>query len=182
MVKEARAAGGDSPILFVFIPRKSPDELRASICAAQAAEQTIGAKGAPSGDEGQLARQSMESRRALAVQQRDALVREIVAGAMTDPAGLGVSFFAQDARLIRQLDALLQELQGRGLVDPDAPSGSGAITLYSVYVSWFIAYLANDAIALETVHAQVRAGIGIVMNGLLHPARPGGRARKENSL
>ena len=42
--------------------------------------------------------------------ERD-LWREIVAGAMTDPGGLGVSFFAQDAKLMQQLDALLKELQ-----------------------------------------------------------------------
>ena len=45
-----------------------------AIAAAQAAEQTINAKGAPSTPEGQLARQSMESRKVLAVQQRDSLV------------------------------------------------------------------------------------------------------------
>ena len=99
-----------------------------------------------------------------------ALWREIVAGAMTDPAGLGVSFFAQDARLMQQLDALLQELRSRGALDPDANPGRAAITLYGVYITWFMAYLANDAIGLETLRVQVREGIGIVMHGVLHPA------------
>ncbi len=112
--------------------------------------------------------------------ERD-LWREIVAGAMTDPAGLGVDFFAQDARLMQQLDALLHELRSRGSLDPAADPGRGAITLYSVYVSWFMAYLANDAISLDTLRAQVREGIGVVMHGLLHPAPPAGRARKEDS-
>lgn len=98
------------------------------------------------------------------------LWRETIAGAMTDPAGLGASFFAQDARLMQQLHALLEELQGSGALAPDAPPGQGAITLYGVYISWFMAYLANDAIALEAVRAQVREGIGVVMRGLLHPA------------
>ena len=72
------------------------------------------------------------------------LWREIVAGAMTDPAGLGVAFFAQDARLMQQLDALLQELKSRGALHPHAHTGRGAITLYGVYISWFMAYLSND--------------------------------------
>ena len=101
--------------------------------------------------------------------ERD-LWREIVAGAMTDPAGLGVAFFEQDARLMTQLDALLQELQSRGILDLNANPGRGAITLYSVYVSWFMAYLANDTISLEILREQVREGLRVVMQGLIHPA------------
>jgi hypothetical protein len=87
LVNKAREAGVDSPTLYVFIPRKAPDELRNAIAAAQAAEQTTNTKGVPSTPEGQLARQSMESRRALAVQQRDNLVREIVTGARVYQGG-----------------------------------------------------------------------------------------------
>jgi len=96
------------------------------------------------------------------------LWREIMAGAMTDPAGLGVAFFAQDIRLLQQLDALLQELRSRGTVGPGIETGRGAITLYGVYVTWFMAYLANDTIPLETLRAEVREGIRVVMHGLLH--------------
>ncbi|MFL6387117.1 MAG: BREX system P-loop protein BrxC [Terriglobales bacterium] len=79
LVNIARAAGLGNPTLYVFIPRKvSREDLLNAIAAAQASEQTINAKGAPSTPEGQLARQSMESRKALAVQQRDNLVRDIV--------------------------------------------------------------------------------------------------------
>ena len=99
--------------------------------------------------------------------ERD-LWREIVAGAMTDPAGLGAAFFEQDARLMTQLNALLQELQGRGTLDLNGNPGRGAITLYSVYVSWFMAYHANDTISLETLREQVREGLGVVMHGLMH--------------
>jgi len=112
--------------------------------------------------------------------ERD-LWREIVAGALTDPAGLGVAFFAQDARLMQQLDALLQELRRRGSLDPAASTGHGAITLYGVYISWLMAYLANDAISLETLREQVREGIRIVMHGLLDRTPPARRARKESS-
>lgn len=87
LVNAARTAGVDNPTLYVFIPRKAKDELANAIAAAQAAEQTIAAKGAPATAEGQLARQSMESRRVLATQQRDQLVREIVAAAKAFQGG-----------------------------------------------------------------------------------------------
>ena len=83
----ARAAGVDSPTLYVFIPRKAKDELANAIAAAQAAEQTIAAKGAPGTPEGQLARQSMESRRVLATQQRDQLAKEIVSASKVYQGG-----------------------------------------------------------------------------------------------
>jgi hypothetical protein len=87
VVNAARAAGGDSPILFVFIPRKSKDDLLGFISTAQAADETIHAKGAPATSEGQVARQSMESRRALAVQQRDDLVKDIISSAKVFQGG-----------------------------------------------------------------------------------------------
>ena len=75
----ARGAGIDSPVLFVFIPRQSAEDLRRRIVEADAAEQTINAKGNPTTGEGQEARASMEGRRAQAVNQRDRLARDIIA-------------------------------------------------------------------------------------------------------
>ena len=87
MIAAARTAGVSSPILYVFVPRKSSDELLNAISTEQAAEQTINAKGVPSGEAGQLAQQSMESRRQLAEKQRKDLVLEIVAGAKVFQGG-----------------------------------------------------------------------------------------------
>jgi hypothetical protein len=81
MVDAARAASADSPIIFVFIPRQSPEEIRRQIVDTDAAQQTLDAKGNPTSDEGQEAKQGMESRRAKAVVERDRLVQEIVANA-----------------------------------------------------------------------------------------------------
>ena len=75
----ARTAGAESPIVFVHIPRRSADDLKRLIVEADAAEQTLHAKGNPTGPEGQVARQSMDSRRQAAARARDELVREIVA-------------------------------------------------------------------------------------------------------
>ncbi len=80
VLSAARAVGISSPVLFVFIPRKSRDELLNAIAAEQAAEQTLNARGVASTPEGQLARQSMESRYQLAKLQRESLVSEVVSG------------------------------------------------------------------------------------------------------
>lgn len=74
----SRAAGAESPVVFVHIPRRAADDLKRLIVEADAAEQTLHARGNPAGPEGQVARQSMESRYQAAARARDALVREIV--------------------------------------------------------------------------------------------------------
>ena len=100
--------------------------------------------------------------------ERD-LWREIVAGAVTDPAGLGAAVFAEDVRLLGQLATLLEELRSRGSIDSAADPGRGAIAIYGVYLSWFMAYLASDSIGLDSVRANVRENIDVVMHGLLRP-------------
>ena len=87
VLNAARSMGVSSPVLFVFIPRKSRDELLGAIATEHAAEQTLNAKGVPSTPEGQLARQSMESRHQLAKHQREVLVKEIVSGAKVFQGG-----------------------------------------------------------------------------------------------
>lgn len=87
VVDAARAAGADSPVLYLFIPRQSADDLRRLIVEADAAQQTLDAKGNPTSPEGQEAKQSMDSRRARAVGDRDRLVREIVANAKVYQGG-----------------------------------------------------------------------------------------------
>ena len=83
----ARTAGSDSPTIHLFIPRQSADDLRRLIVEADAAQQTLDVKGNPAGDEGQEARQSMASRRARAVGERDHLICEIVSNAKVFQGG-----------------------------------------------------------------------------------------------
>jgi hypothetical protein len=87
MVEAARAAGAESPIVYVFVPRQSAEDLRRLIVDAEAAQQTLDARGNPTTAEGQEARQSMESRRAEAAAKRDRLVKEIVAAAKVFQGG-----------------------------------------------------------------------------------------------
>lgn len=87
VLNAARAAGASSPVLFVFIPRKSREELLNAIAMEHAAEQTLNAKGIPSTAEGRQARQSMESRKRQAEEQRRAVVSEIVGAAKVFQGG-----------------------------------------------------------------------------------------------
>jgi hypothetical protein len=88
VLNAARTAGVSSPVLCIFIPRKSRDELLNAIATEQAAEQTLNAKGVPAPDSpAQLARQSMESRYQTGKLQREGLVAEIVSAAKVFQGG-----------------------------------------------------------------------------------------------
>ncbi len=83
----ARQAGSESGTIFVFIPRNHPQDLRDAIVEADAAEQTLQSRGAPTTAEGNEARQGMQSRRDVAVRKRDELVRQVVAAASVFQGG-----------------------------------------------------------------------------------------------
>lgn len=87
LLDAARAAGTDNPTVFVFLPRQAADELRKLIVDAEAAQQTIDAKGTPTTREGEEAKHSMESRRNAAFRQRDELIKQIVANAKVFQGG-----------------------------------------------------------------------------------------------
>ncbi len=111
ILNAARAAGVTDGTIFVFIPKKSGPEFQNILATEHAAEQTLQAKGAPSGPEGQLARQSMESRYRLAKQQREALVAEIAAGAKVfQGGGNELLHLSLDEKLRAGADASLARL------------------------------------------------------------------------
>jgi hypothetical protein len=87
LVAAARAAGTDDPRLFVQIPRQAADDLKRVIIEADAAQQTLDAKGSPSTPEGQEARIGMQTRRDRAVSERDRLIAEIVDNAKVFQGG-----------------------------------------------------------------------------------------------
>lgn len=74
----ARQGGTDDPRLFLFIPRQAAEDLKKQMVEAEAAEQTLAAKGNPASPEGQEARIGMETRRNRSLQERDRLIGEIV--------------------------------------------------------------------------------------------------------
>ena len=87
VVDAARAAGTDSPILFVFVPKAAAEELRQQIIRAEAACGTIGGKGVPSTREGEEARSSMGTRLSDAERARDQLIAQIAGGAKVYKGG-----------------------------------------------------------------------------------------------
>ena len=78
---EARRLGADDPTLHVHLPKKSADLLRGHILDVEAARQVLDHYGVPASPEGREARESMESRRAGAAQDRDAIVRDVLRAA-----------------------------------------------------------------------------------------------------
>jgi hypothetical protein len=124
MVDAARAAGADSPVIYVFIPRQSADDLRKWIVEAEAAQQTLDYKGTPSTDEGLDARRGMESRRDTAVLNRDDFIGKIVANAKVFQGG-------GSEVLVAKLDEKLKEAANASLArlfpqfnEADAPGSA----------------------------------------------------------
>ena len=75
---EAKKAGLDSPIVFIWIDKKGGDDLITALVDAEAASGTLEAKGVPATDAAREAKESMESRLRDAVRRRDYLIREAV--------------------------------------------------------------------------------------------------------
>ncbi len=86
-VDKARASGVDSPTLFILIPKQHAEDLRRAIVEEAAAKQTLDTKGDPVGDEGKVARRSMESRRDNAAGEKRRLVEEIAGNAKVFQGG-----------------------------------------------------------------------------------------------
>jgi hypothetical protein len=83
----ARAAGSDDPMLFVFLPRQSADELRSRIIDAKAAERVLVHYGTPSTPEGIEARQAMLGRQTKAEEDCHDLIAEVIANAVVLKGG-----------------------------------------------------------------------------------------------
>lgn len=62
VTKEAQAAGVDSPLITVFVPKRAAEDLKKYIASQKAAEDTLAARGVPSNEPGQVACDGMQSR------------------------------------------------------------------------------------------------------------------------
>ena len=87
VIADARAAGPDSPIIHVFVPKSRADALARVVAAQSAAKDTLEYKGVPSTPEGIEARQGMETRLTEASNSLRALVAEVVDGAKVYQGG-----------------------------------------------------------------------------------------------
>jgi len=87
IVAEAQKAGTDSPVVFVYIPRRSADELKKTVASLKAAEETLNIKGTPTTPEGLEARAAVETRKTVAETKLKGIVTEIVNGTRVFMAG-----------------------------------------------------------------------------------------------
>lgn len=79
VVAEARQAGNQSPTVFVFIPKRSADDLRHHLIEYKAAAATLEKRGVPNTPEGTEARAAMETTR----QTAEAKIRELLGEAFS---------------------------------------------------------------------------------------------------
>ncbi len=87
IVAEAQKAGTDSPLVFVYIPRRSADDLKKTVASLKAAEDTLNIKGTPTTPEGLEARAAIETRKSVAETKLKGIVTEIVNGTRVFMAG-----------------------------------------------------------------------------------------------
>jgi len=80
VIADARAAGSDSPIIHVYVPKTRAAPLARAISAQSAAKATLDHRGVPSSPEGIEARQGMETRLTEAGNSLRALIAEVVSG------------------------------------------------------------------------------------------------------
>jgi hypothetical protein len=87
VVDAARAAGTNSPIVFVYLPRGNSDGLKNQIIRYEAAAGTIQFKGVPSTPEGEEAKSAMQTRENDAKALRDEFIAEIIDAAKVFKGG-----------------------------------------------------------------------------------------------
>ena len=85
--EEAQAAGSKSPIVFVFLPKRAPDELKRALVGAAAVRETLDARGVPTTREGQEAQQGMQTREGDVKRQVSVLVNGILRDAKVFQGG-----------------------------------------------------------------------------------------------
>ena len=81
VIGDARGSGMEDAVLHVHLPKRSAEELRGHITSAEAARKVLAARGMPASPEGAEARESMNSRLAVAEAARDRIVEETVRAA-----------------------------------------------------------------------------------------------------
>jgi len=84
---EARQAGNQSPTIFVFIPKRSPDDLRHHLIDYKAASATLDIRGVPNTPEGAEARAGMETRKQRAEGRIKELLEESFSGSLVFQGG-----------------------------------------------------------------------------------------------
>lgn len=87
VLADARAAGTDSAVLHIFLPKTHAEALKKRIAEQDAAKGTLDYKGVPTTREGLEAREAMQTRHTEATNNLSALVKEIVDSAKVFQGG-----------------------------------------------------------------------------------------------
>lgn len=110
----ARSMGVDDPTIHVFIPKKEADALKRYLVDSEAAQRVLDNKGAPSNDEGEVARASISSRKMTADAGTHETVQEIFRGAKVfQGGGNQVTFASLTEALIHAANASITRLYPR---------------------------------------------------------------------
>ncbi len=105
VVNDARAAGSDSAIIFVYVPKASADDLQKAIVDYEAAKSTLDFKGTPTTPEGREARDAMATRMATAEAARNQIVSDVIDGAKVFQGGGGERY---ELNLVAKVEAAAQ--------------------------------------------------------------------------
>ncbi|MEA3415242.1 MAG: BREX system P-loop protein BrxC [Thermodesulfobacteriota bacterium] len=84
---DARAAGTDSPVIYVYVPKAGADDLKKAITEYEAAKATIEFKGTPTTPEGQEARDSMTTRMGSSEVTRNSIIQDVINAAKVIQGG-----------------------------------------------------------------------------------------------
>lgn len=87
VLADARAAGTDSPVIYVYVPKASADDLKKAITEYEAAKATIEFKGTPTTPEGQEARDSMATRMGSSEVTRNSIIQDVINAAKVIQGG-----------------------------------------------------------------------------------------------
>ena len=95
VLADARTAGNESPTIFLFIPRRTADEIKKTVGSLRAAEATLNVRGVPSGSEAEEAYLAMTTRKGDSERRLASLIDEVFAGARVFQGG-GQEVFGGD--------------------------------------------------------------------------------------
>lgn len=84
---DAQEAGLDSPLVLVYLPKRSDEPLKKALASEKAAEYTLNTKGVPTEPEGREARKAIETRRDNAQNETKNALDDVLKGAQVFLAG-----------------------------------------------------------------------------------------------
>ena len=85
--KSAAEASDESPIVFVFIPKREVDQIKETLASHKAAQDTVQQKPTPQTDEGKTAERAMTTRIAIDDERLNSLFQEVIAHARVFQGG-----------------------------------------------------------------------------------------------